>query len=420
MNAPSIAIVGSGPSGCYTAQALRKRWADAEIVLVDRLPVPYGLVRYGVAPDHQGTKAVTRQFDRLFERENIRFLGNLEIGRDLALDEFRAAFDIVVLATGLYGDRKLGIAGEALPQVYGSGRLTRRVNEHPDEADFVPRFGQRCVIVGNGNVAIDVLRLLIKPASEYQGSDLDHELHASLLDPAPRDIHIVGRSPALAAKFDTVMLRELARLPGVAFQLPGLDQQAPDPASAAKLEALRDLAGITPEQPERRVTFHFGWQPQGIDGEQRVEAIRFVDADGGELVLPCDSVVSAIGFAERDAQPLCRERLATAHADIARGLLDHGLFCAGWFRRGPQGTIPENRNDARLVAETIIAMVEDGQLQCTRPGSAGLPLERLRHCTDHAGWQRIDASEQQAAAPGRIRRKIRDRARMLAVAKHGE
>lgn len=417
MNAPSIAIVGSGPSGCYAAQALRKHWADAQIVLIDRLPVPYGLVRYGVAPDHQGTKAVTRQFERLFEREGIRFLGNLEVGRELPLDELRAAFDVVLLATGLYGDRSLGIPGEELPQVYGSGRLTRLVNGHPDEADFAPRFGQRCVIVGNGNVAIDILRLLIKPADHYQGSDLDPRLHARLLDPAPEAIHIVGRSPAAAARFDSVMLRELAKLPDTAFQIeePGAENP-PEPGAAAKLDALRALAEVGPATARRRVSFHFGWQPRAIEGRQRVEAIRFAAGDGRELQLDCDSVVSAIGFAERDGQPLGRASLSGAGSDIERGLLDQGLFCAGWFRRGPRGTIPENRNDARLVAETIIAMVEGGQLACAKPGLAALPAERLERCVDHAGWRRIDAAEQRDAPPGRLRRKISDRARMLAVA----
>ncbi|WP_027897353.1 FAD-dependent oxidoreductase [Zestomonas thermotolerans] len=421
MNTPSIAIVGSGPSGCYAAQALRKHWPDAQIVLIDRLPVPYGLVRYGVAPDHQGTKAVSRQFERLFEREGVRFLGNLEIGRELTLDELRAAFDIVLLATGLDGDRALDIPGERLPQVYGSGRLTRLVNEHPDEAGFSPRFGERCVIVGNGNVAIDILRLLLKPLDHYQGSDLADDLHRDLLSPPPQEIHIVGRSPAAAAKFDTVMLRELAKLPGVAFRIEDLPA---DGQGDAKLDALRALAEVAPAAAERRVTFRFGWQPQAILGSIRVEAIRFTASqDEGALLLDADSVVSAIGFAERPGALPAREQLAGPRADLERGLLDAGLFCAGWFRRGPRGTIPENRNDARLVAEAIIASVEGGQIACGKPGLAALPDELLAGRVDYAGWQRIDATEQANAAPGRVRRKIRDRARMLAVAHahpHGE
>ncbi|KXU37165.1 hypothetical protein AXE65_03885 [Ventosimonas gracilis] len=409
---PCIAIVGSGPSACYSAQMLRKHWKEAQIVLIDRLPVPYGLVRYGVAPDHQGTKAVTAQFARLFERDNIRFLGNLEIGRDLALTDLRSAFDVVLLASGLAGDRSLGIPGEDLPQVYGAGRLTRHINAHPDETDFVAEFGERCLIIGGGNVAIDVLRLLIKPAHDWQGSDLHPHLHdKGLLNSPPTQLAMVVRSTAAAAKFDPLMLRELGKIQGVAFQMEGMLDNPED----ARVRALAELCSLHPANPRCTVTFYFGWQPEAIIGRSRVEAMRFTRADGQTLHLQADSLISAIGFTEHPSS-LCRETLMTEQSNLERGLLDNGLFCVGWFRRGPTGTIAENRQDAKQVSQAIIAEVERGALPCAKAGVAALPEDLLKNCTDYSGWQRIDTEEKQCAPAGRVRQKITERVQMLAVA----
>lgn len=419
MNAPSVAIVGSGPSACYLAQALRKQWAQAQIVMIERLPVPFGLVRYGVAPDHQGTKAVCRQFERLFERERVDFLGSLEIGRDLSLEQLREAFDLVALATGLYGDRRLGIPGEALEGVYGSGRVTRLFNGHPDEQGFAPRFGRRVAIVGNGNVAIDVLRLLAKSATDFDGSDVADEVLRDLLAEGVERIEIVGRSPAEKARFDPVMLRELGKLAGVRLRiedLPLQSYQCADASEQARLEVLRALAAQ--EQPDggRELVFRFGWAPRAILGDDRVEALELQHADGRKLRLEVDSLVSAIGFEETPDAPLQRDALLGASADLAKGRLDAGLYCAGWLRRGPRGTIPENRQDARLVAE---AMVADQQAapRSGRPGLAALPADLRSRGVSYADWQRIDQAETQAAAPGRVRRKITDRAGMLAIAR---
>lgn len=217
MNMPSIAIVGSGPSGCYVAQALRKQFPESEISMYDRMPVPYGLVRYGVAPDHVGTKSIAHQFERLFTRESVSFIGNIEIGRDITLDELRNAYDVVVLASGLCGDRDLGILGENLHGVYRAGSITRLFNDHPDEQSNSYQLGQRSVIVGNGNVAIDVLRLISKSSESFAGSEVsDQSLQRICRDHLIR-IDIVGRSPLSDAKFDIVMLKELSELEHVNF-----------------------------------------------------------------------------------------------------------------------------------------------------------------------------------------------------------
>lgn len=419
MTTPSVAIVGSGPSACYLAQALRKHWPQAQIVVIERLPAPFGLVRYGVAPDHQGTKAVCRQFERLFEREGVEFLGNLEIGRDLSLEQLREAFDLVVLATGLYGDRRLGIPGDELAGVYGSGRVTRLFNGHPDEHGFAPAFGRRVAVIGNGNVAVDVLRLLAKSAEDFTGSDIaDAPLQALLAEGVER-IDVVGRSPAVQARFDPVMLRELGKLAQVRIRvedLPPERYQCADTAEQARLEVLRVLAAQEPPAHGRELVFHFGWTPQAILGADRVEALELRHADGRKLRLELDSVISAIGFEEAAGASLRRDALLGASADLEHGRLDAGLYCAGWLRRGPRGTIPENRQDARLVAEAMLADQQDAPRN-GRPGLAGLPAGLRARCVNYADWRRIDQAETQAAAPGRARRKITDRAGMLAIAR---
>ncbi|WP_238366701.1 FAD-dependent oxidoreductase [Mesobacterium pallidum] len=408
-----IAIVGAGPSGCYLAQSLLKlcKGDEPQIDMIDRLPVPYGLVRYGVAADHQGTKAVTRQFARLFERQGVGFVGNLSIGAegDLTLDALREAYDVVVLAAGLSRDRKLGLEGEDLDGVIGAGTLTRCWNDHPDHADDTVTHGKRVVIVGQGNVAMDVLRILAKGAGEFEGSDLS-DTHIDRIAAAGIEaIDIVGRSPAHLAKFDPVMVKEIGKIAGLKFEIAdlGLSEGQDDP----RLEAVTGLESS--DDPRCTVTFRFGWTPTRFVGEGHVTAAHFARADGTEtLDIPCDAVISAVGFRADDT--LERDALVAAASDIDTGRLAPGLYAAGWFRRGPRGTIPENRTDSQAVAEAIAADLAD-MPEVDKPGSAAL-FARFDHLTDYAGWQRIDAHEQASAGEGRVRRKLADRAEMLKLA----
>jgi ferredoxin--NADP+ reductase len=413
-----IAIVGAGPSGCYLAQALLKLDKGLEIDILDRLPVPYGLVRYGVAPDHQGTKAVARQFARLFERQGVQFIGNLDISAapgagDLTLDALRELYDAVVLATGLPADRKLGLPGEDLEGIVGSGTLTRAWNDHPDAADTpLPDPGRRALIVGNGNVAMDVLRILSKTEAEFDGSDFAPDHAARLAAARIERIEVVGRSPAHLAKFDPVMVKEIGKSAGLAFELHDMHLSA-DAGEDPKLAALAHLAEIAPATPRCTIAFRFGWAPAGFDGaEGRLAAARFARADcSGSLEIACDMAVTAIGF-DDDARLARRELLAEA-ADVDTGRLASGLYAAGWFRRGPRGTIPDNRADAQAVAAAI---TEDLALSGSdRPGRAALAA-RFDHLTDYAAWQRIDEHERASCAQGRVRAKLRRRQEMLDMA----
>lgn len=250
-----VAIIGSGPSGCFTAQGLLKARPDWTVDIYDRLPVPFGLVRYGVAPDHQGTKAITRQFERLFERQGARFFGNVTVGRDVTLDALRGAYDAVVLAAGLAGDRDHGL-GPA-DGVIGAGELTRALYDHPDAGDL-PDIGGHVIILGNGNVAVDILRLLSKTEAELEGSDLGPRASDWLAARPIDSLTILGRSPATAARFDPVMIRELAKLQGVSITV--ADLPAGDAADDKLIAVLRELDGLA--RGPRRVTFRFGCTPR--------------------------------------------------------------------------------------------------------------------------------------------------------------
>ena len=399
-----IAIVGSGPSGCYLAQALLKLDSGLQVNVIDALPVPYGLVRYGVAADHQGTKAVTRQFSRIFERQGARFFGNVHVGRDISLNALRQAFDVVVLAAGLSLDRRLGIPGDDLPGIYGASCLTRALHEHP-EAKTLPDLGRNPVIVGNGNVAIDLLRLLAKSPDELEGTDLGPLPSDWLGRNSFESITILGRSPASQAKFDPVMIRELAKLRNVSIEVIGADQ-AEDAEQAKRLEALAEIH--KPSQARTAIRFRFALQPVAVEGEESVTGLRVRDTSGVEEVIPASSIVTAIGF--RSSGDLDRSRWMTEGVSET-GRLAPGLYAAGWFRRGPRGTIPESREEGQLLASTILAETEPAS---DRPGRA--ILERLPGVVDFAGWQRIDEIELSSAPPGRCRRKLSTTEDLLRVA----
>jgi ferredoxin--NADP+ reductase len=350
-----FAVIGSGPSGCYMAQFLRKRWHDSEIVMFDRSALPFGLLRYGVAPDHHGTKAIMRQFERLFERDGVRFVGGTEIGTDLTLDSLRDEYDAVVLATGLSADRLVDVPGADLPGVYGAGWFARLINGHPDEPPDRLVLGARVTIVGQGNVAIDLVRLLLATPDELRSYSVAENLIEILSTAGIRTIDVVGRSLVSAAKFDVAMIRELGKIPGVRFESDDSSDPVETDGSASKSAVLRELvAGSFPTAP-RVVRFLFGWLPEFLTGTDRVDSATFAAANGSadRLELATDAVLTAIGFEEAARAPLTIASHATDALDLERGVVADGLFCVGWLRRGPRGTIPDSRTDARMVVDVI-------------------------------------------------------------------
>ncbi|KNC17838.1 cytochrome P450 monooxygenase [Arthrobacter sp. RIT-PI-e] len=409
--APSIAVVGFGPAGCFSAQAIRRMFPDAEIDVFDRNPVPYGLVRYGVAADHQGTKSVTRQFDRLFTHDGVRFHGGVGLGTDLDLAQLRTGFDAVVLATGLPADARLDIPGARLAGVLGAGQVTRILNGHPDESGPVPALGRDVVVVGQGNVALDLVRLIVRLEEGLHGSDIDDDVHTRLVG-AVRTVHVVGRSMPAQAKFDPVMVRELSTLPGVQHVVHGLEDLGSAEGKDARVDAVRALAstgtavGLDRGAGRIRVEWWFGTAPERIVGEDAVEVVHFT-GPGGPLHLRADTVVTAVGFT---AGP-DRWALPGAHPE---GRVEPGLYVAGWLRRGPRGTIPDQRTDARSLARIISEDLGAGLIGTSAPGATA--FGDLTGEIDFTAWRRIDAHETRTAAPGRVRTKLRTHQSLLRAA----
>ncbi|HEX2114491.1 MAG TPA: FAD-dependent oxidoreductase [Alphaproteobacteria bacterium] len=416
----TVAIVGAGPAGCYAAEAVARATPDARIDVIERLPVPYGLVRHGVAPDHQGTKAVTRVLERTLARPTVRVVANVTLGRDVLLVELLELYDAVVLAIGASHDRALGIPGADLPGVVGSGAFVGWYNGHPDHGQVPPLATARnVVIVGNGNVALDVARILAKTREELASSDIATAALDALANAPLQAIHIVGRRAPDAVRFSPHELGELGdlarALPRVAaphdtaLREMTLPTAPPDRAEVMKLlqaYARNDKRGAID------LVFHFELQPLRIEGEGR--AVRFVFARGDEeIALPADLVIGCIGY---HARPFSAEGPVVEGGCYRNeaGRIAERLYAVGWAARGASGVIPNNRADGLAVAKRIIAEVQPG----VRPGPAGLDAllasRGVRH-HDFAACKKIESAELAAAKAPAPRRKFATIEEMLAA-----
>ena len=418
---PQIAIIGAGPSGCYVADALGRKLPGARVDIFDRLPTPFGLVRGGVAPDHQGTKNIARQFERTLGKDGVRFLGNVSIGRDLAYDELKAAYDVLVVTIGALEDRRLCIPGEDLDGVYGSGRFVAWYNGIPEGHDLEPRLdGKSLAIIGNGNVALDIARLLGKTPEELATSDLCAHARAAFAAAAIEDIWLIGRRGPLDASFTTAELAEFGELSRVAVLVDAaaLPEALPEgmheeqrKLAEKNLDVLRTYsAGGDRNDRPLRIHFLFHATPLAIEGTGRARELRLARtgaaSDSECFSIPADTVVSAIGYRSTPfpGLPFDSGRGIVANSE---GRVEAGVYAAGWCKRGPQGVVPANRADAMAVAELIIADLTSGLAE-SKPGGAqidSLLAQRGAKPVDFAGWQKINAAEV-AAGQGRPREKL--------------
>ena len=427
----SVAIVGAGPAGFYAADALLKSGRDTQIDIFERLPVPFGLVAFGVAPDNQTTKKVTRVFERTALRPEVRYFGNIEIGRDVSLEQLRACYDAVILTTGAPRDRRLGMPGEDKPGVIGSADFVGWYNSHPDFTDLAPNLDTGAVaIIGNGNVALDVTRVLVKTPAEMAATDLaDHAARAVHASPLT-EVHLCGRRGPIEANFTNVELREMGHLADCQSvvdpaQLPDDVGDLPEREARIKgknLATLRELSRAEAAGQHKRATFHFFAAPVEILGDEcvgglRLERTHLVDGhavgSGAFFELECGLVITAIGTLSPvlDGVPFDERRGVVINDN---GRVGEGLYVAGWVGRGSTGVISTNRKDASAVAQHIaddlVAGVKPGRQAAER-----LLAEHGLKAVTYEQWKEIDQAQIEAADPGAPRRKFTSIADMLAV-----
>lgn len=418
-----LAIVGAGPAGFYAAESLAVECPGCEIDVFDRLPTPYGLIRSGVAPDHQMTKTIQDTFEKTAQLSNLRFIGNIEIGRDVSLAQLRDAYDAVVLACGTPLDAPLGILGDNLPGVYGATEFVGWYNGHPDHAGLEPRLdGKGAVVIGNGNVAIDIARILSKSVSELASSDIAEHAIQRIAGSTISDVHIVGRRGPIDAKFTNVELRELGELQdAVALADPGQIPDVVDDTLSARdrrmkvknLECFKEFAKADPVSRRRRIRFQFNARPLEVVGEHNVEAVRFerTRVEEGRVIgtreifdIPCSLVVYAIGYRPSPDLGLTVGESGNCLLNDA-GKIGPGLYVVGWLKRGPSGKIGTNRLDGEEIAKRIHAEVRAGGKPGFAAVTAVIHAKDLRRI-DFDDWKAIEAAEISAAPVGAPRRKF--------------
>jgi ferredoxin--NADP+ reductase len=450
-----IAVVGSGPSGFYAVAALFKQTEIAvEVDVFDRLPTPYGLVRGGVAPDHQSIKNVIRVYEKAAAQENFRFFGNVKIGSDLQVAEVEALYDQVVFAIGNESHRAMGVPGEDLKGVFSATEFVGWYNGHPDfsDLDFALETTRRVAVVGNGNVAMDVARVLAKDPEELATTDMAGYAVDALRKSAVREIFVLGRRGPAQAAFTTKEIKEVGSLPGVDVIVPResaeldtlsqswLDEKGSRGAKK-NVEYLLEKSAEQPQGHERRMTFHFLVSPVEFIGENgRLRAVRldrnelFEDAKGTprpralheRWTEDVDLVLTAVGYRGVPLPGLpFREDWAIVPNEAGRVLGDDGktkpgLYVAGWAKRGPTGLIGSNVADAKETVEHMLDDVRSGEVPPIEDPSpddiVNLLGRRGVRWISFAEWRKLDGIEvAKGLEHGKIREKFSDVASMLAA-----
>jgi ferredoxin--NADP+ reductase len=447
-----VAVVGSGPAGFYAAgQLLASEEPSVEVDLVERLPTPWGLVRLGVAPDHPNIKAVSRAFEKIAARPGFRFLGNVDVGGDVSHDELAARYDAVVYAVGAQTDRRLGIPGEDLPGSWAATEFVAWYNGHPDFQHLqFDLSAERAVVIGNGNVALDVARMLALTEEELGTTDTTDPAIEAIVGSGIREILVLGRRGPVQAAWTPVELGELGDLAGADVVVDPAELEL-DEASAAELEAapqtvkrnvdiLRDYAGRALSGKPRRIVLRFRTSPVAIAGEGRVEGVEVVGnalvaGDDGRVravavgepeLVPCGIVFRSVGYhgVALDGVPF-DERSGTI-GNAAGRVLDAGgepvpgLYCTGWIKRGPTGVIGTNKKDGTETAEALLEDARAGRLPARRDDGAleDLLAERGVEPVLYEGWEAIDAAERSVGERlGRPRVKLRTWDELLAAAR---
>jgi ferredoxin--NADP+ reductase len=434
-----IAVVGSGPAGFYAAAALLDAETPIEVDMIERLPTPWGLVRLGVAPDHPKLKSVSRAFERIAEKPGFRFLGNVEVGRDLSHADLRRLYDAVIYAFGAQTDRRLEIPGEELPGSWSATEFVAWYNGHPDYQQLLFDLNvERAVVIGNGNVALDVARMLALTPEELAPTDTTDPAIEAIGSSTLREIVVVGRRGPAQASWTTQELKEMGELAGADVSVDPAELEgaaAEDTPTQRNLDVLREFAAREPTGKPVLVRFLFFRSPVALHGDTKVESVELVrnrlEEQDGRLVavatdehetLPAGLVFRSVGYRGVGLPDLpFDERRGTIANEGGRVVGEARTYCAGWIKRGPTGIIGTNKKDA---AETVALLLEDiAQGEVTHDEGAtpeaveALLAERGVRAVLYSGWSSIDALERSAGEKlGRPRVKLRTWEELLEAA----
>lgn len=443
-----LAVVGAGPAGIYASDLIIKaeRDFDVSIDLFDLLPAPYGLVRYGVAPDHPRIKGIIRALYEVLDRGDIRFFGNVRYGIDIKLEDLKQHYNAVIFATGAIRDADLNIPGIELDGSYGAADFVNWYDAHPDFPLTWPLNAKEIAVIGNGNVALDVARMLIKPPEDLLSTDIPEHVYEGLKSSPVTDVHVFGRRGPAQVKFSPLELREALHVNGVQaivydedFQFDEGSQQALDSNNQIRVmvKTLQDLRENPQAAKERRLHLHFFHSPLEVIGKAgKVSAIKFektkLDGSGnvsgtGEVVeYPVQAVYRAVGYfgSELDEIPFDSKYgvIKNEEGRVLDSSGNHipGVYCTGWIKRGPVGLIGHTKADA---IETIGHLISDSSSwwKPARPDEQDI-VETLRDrgvdFMDWKQWLRVDAEEKsQGQARGRERLKLHDRKQMIEISK---
>jgi len=442
-----VAIIGSGPAGSYAAShLLRHTETEVHVDLYERLPTPWGLVRAGVAPDHPKIKSVTNLYERTAEHPRLRLFANVEFGRHLTLEDLRSHYHAIVYAVGTPIDRAMGIPGEDLPGSHSATDFVGWYNGHPDFCDL--RFdlsGERVVVIGAGNVALDVARMLVLTREELAVTDVaDHALEA-LATSGVREVVVVARRGPAQAAFTNPELRELGELSDadvvVDLAEMGSAETVPDPSADTtarrNVEILTGYATRSLAGKPKQVVLRFLLSPVALNGEHGVESVSFARnaleagpdgvlrarATDERIELPAQAVFRAIGYR---GTPLADVPFDSERALIAneRGRVRRGEYVVGWAKRGPSGVIGTNKKDANETVDLLLEDLSAGRLLDPQPiGDAALEdfvRSRQPELVDYARWRSIDLHERGRGEPaGRPRVKLTRVEELLGVLAQG-
>jgi ferredoxin/flavodoxin---NADP+ reductase len=447
-----VAIVGSGPSGFYAAEALIRRLPSVQVDMFDRLPTPFGLVRGGVAPDHPKIKQVIAVYEKVAQSPRFQFIGNVSLGRDVTVQELRAAYHAVIIACGASADRRLGIPGESLIGSHTATEFVGWYNGHPDFRDRnFDLASETAVVIGNGNVAADVVRVLARPVDDFRRTDMSEHAIDALSRSKIKTIHVIGRRGPAQAKFTSPELKELLSVTDCSAHVEARDlllndeslTELEDPNGGEKqknIDLLKSRAALRSEAA-RQIHFRFYEAPIEIKGVGRVESIilakcRLEGAPFAQSAVPtterielrCGLIFRSVGYRGESLPGVAFDERSGTIPNVggrcsSAGLPLPGLYVTGWIKRGPTGIIGTNRADSIETVDTLLAdrnVLTSGQ----RPGLFAIDaILRTRNIQsiNFAGWQTLDAAERKAGAlKNKPREKFTVVADMLKLARVGD